>query len=311
MNPSLVKLEKKILTQHYKRILKSDHAQKMAHLRFTWHFLHRSPAFSSIVDTIKAHEEEYWRKGYALYHNAVPVEEDQMARFFSCYYMLVLMLKDSHPNPMNMMGAKYSVMGGTIEQNFQVFISYFLEHFIQSFLNMADKQLLLLGLLKKYKQRSEWFNKSQLAILKTERELKKDLYKFLFDQGLPIFVEPVSPSGEADIIAIEKDYNQFSIIEGKIFDVKKAKSYIYQGVRQLKDYMRDHQAQVGYLSIYCNGPKELVIENNPESSLPFIRKNELTIFFVVIDITDQEKTASTRPAREQVTISLNELQECL
>lgn len=71
-----------------------------------------------------------------------------------------------------------------------------------------DSRNAILGLLIKYKQRSEWFGRRQLRLLAEqggERSLAVDLQQYIFDQGVEFVIEPSSSSGEADLVLRDTD----------------------------------------------------------------------------------------------------------
>jgi hypothetical protein len=83
--------------------------------------------------------------------------------------------------------------------------------FIKGLYEYLDEQLdarnALLGLLLKYKHRSEWFRRGRLRQIAKEglekesggeRALAIDLQEYVYDQGVEYTIEPTSASGEPD-----------------------------------------------------------------------------------------------------------------
>ena len=92
--------------------------------------------------------------------------------------------------------ANWCVLG----QMFQAIREWWLKPFIDYLEEKLDEQATILGLLLRYKKRCEWFNREALTkqtaeenqkdYAQVEDVLKKDLYRFLHDQGVNLTLEP-------------------------------------------------------------------------------------------------------------------------
>jgi hypothetical protein len=165
-----------------------------------------------------------------------------------------------------------------------------------------DDKRLVLVLLKKYKHRCEWFRRAELLAKcradsqKGEKILAMGLYEYLHDQGLQFHIEPQSASGRIDLISVQSGDDRL-IADAKIFnpDGGQNAAYITKGFRQIYDYLRDFNEVFGYLVIFNTSGHDLSIATpHQESAVPFVTHNNRTIFFVVIDISDYEESASKR-----------------
>jgi hypothetical protein len=193
-----------------------------------------------------------------------------------------------------------------------------------------DEQQALLGILVRYKHRSEWFNRRDLlkiaqgeederdarrekgekkAQAKIEDVLKEDFYRYLHDQGINFVIEPQSPRGRIDSILVRQGGNG-AYLEGKVFDNKgRGKPYIIKGFGQLLKYLRDYNAANGYLFIYRTCEEQPVIEGADElAGIPFVRCEQKVVFIVVIDIHEYTGPASVQPYKP-VRISADELRK--
>ena len=132
-----------------------------------------------------------------------------------------------------------------------------------------DEQLnarnVLLALLRKYKQRCEWFHKSRLVKAGAEglegrsgeRALVLDLHEYLVDQGVEFFVEPSSSSGEADLIL--RDANgRYIVVDAKHLkpedSVAEVRRKLAFGFHQVVRYCEDYNESAGYLVGFDESP---------------------------------------------------------
>jgi hypothetical protein len=175
-----------------------------------------------------------------------------------------------------------------------------------------DDNRAILSVLRNYKHRCEWFQSKRLFDLycdgkenrKAEKNLAFDLYEFLFLQGIDFSIEPSSASGEADLVNAQDSEDRL-IADVKIFDGEnKRKSYIISGFHQVLTYTRDYNQPFGYLVIFKTCERGLNISgSDQEQSIPMISMGGKTIFFLIVDIYQYEKTASQRGKLETVHLS--------
>jgi hypothetical protein len=177
-----------------------------------------------------------------------------------------------------------------------------------------DDANVVLAMLIRYKQKVEWYRRAEVLRLyeadtsRGEKNVKQHMFEFLFDQGLPFHVEPVSASGEPDVVSLH-DFQHHFIGEIKIFDAEsRGKSYIKKAFYQAYRYCLDYNEPLAYLIVFNVSKKQLRVElPSIPDGVPRFEYNHKTIFLVVIDIHEQEGTASTLGIAETLTISAAEL----
>lgn len=316
----LYEIDKKNLEEHYSRLIRSSHDIKLLQLQFLWKYLNQAPSFLPIIDRIKADYNRFWNMSNSIYHSihTPMLTEIYQERVYATYYLIDIMLRDNRSQyPMSDIGKKFNKDKNDLDlqSNFDRFNNIFLEQFVNYFLSQTNKNVLILGLLKRYKIRSEWFNDHELLSLidkqssVAERVLKRDLYRYLSDQGLELIIEPKSPSGETDLLAIENSGMEKAVIEAKIFDgSSRNATYIIKGFHQLCSYLKDHGESLGYLLIFSKGPTLLSLNLNSGATFPFINLNNRTVFFVVVDIYVHDHPASKRDGRNITEIKASDFQ---
>jgi hypothetical protein len=206
-----------------------------------------------------------------------------------------------------------SILGGyDPEHSIENFQEHVIEPFYEFMDELLDDQKLLLSLLIRYKHKSEWFNRNSLYknweenTQIGERLLALNLYEFLFDQGIDFTIEPFSISGEIDLIKNQKGEEPL-LLDAKIFypEKGKTKTYILNGFRQIYDYTMDYNETFGYLIIFKLSETALNLNfSNKDQLIPFATINNKTIYFLIIDIAQYDKSASKRG--QLATIEINE-----
>ncbi|GAB7549420.1 hypothetical protein [Cupriavidus sp. 8B] len=188
-------------------------------------------------------------------------------------------------------------------------LNYFREMFLEPLYeyidDALDQQGAVLSLLLKYKRKVEWFERESLVQLasKVERELAKNLYAYLFDQGLDFHIEPQSASGEADLVAPDL------VLDAKVFDgSRRGVQYLASGVHQVHTYARDFNQDVGYLVVYKTCPETLNFTfASAGQHAPYVTVGGKTIYIFVVDICEYEVSASKRGAMKVHTIEQESL----
>lgn len=104
----------------------------------------------------------------------------------------------------------------------------YIEERLESIEFEPNEQDKILEILVRYKHRSEWFYDDVLlakytsetndATRQAEKVLARDLYAYLFDQGIDFFIEPSSNRGAIDLISLQPDPRKCLLAEVKIFD---------------------------------------------------------------------------------------------
>lgn len=178
-----------------------------------------------------------------------------------------------------------------------------------------DDQRVILAHLVRYKHKCEWFQRDRLYKLwneeqtKGEKQLVKDLYEYLFDNGVEIIIEPSSASGKPDFISMQAPKDKL-IADAKILnpDKSKGKSYIISAFHQIYQYALDYNQPFGYLVIFNTSDQDLKLTfSQQEATVPFVIHNHKAIFFVTIDIYQHDVSASKRGQLKAIELSEDEL----
>jgi len=172
--------------------------------------------------------------------------------------------------------------------------------YLQSYINYKlENGDFILYLLYKYKCQCEWFNNEELLekyfndTAHGEDLLTKDLRKFLFNNGIDYpFSEPNTPSGKPDLVFVNN--NNPLALEVKLYGGKNnyGKSYIKKGFHQAINYANDYNKSYAYLFIFNLSDKLLEFNLKDNNEPTHININNKSIFIVVVNLTDNKKTAS-------------------
>jgi hypothetical protein len=173
------------------------------------------------------------------------------------------------------------------------------EFFVEPLCNYVDEQLdnqsVMLSLLMRYKQRSEWFYREQLYEKsqatndskkrhEIEKRLAVDLYAYLYDQGVDFHIEPSSMPGAIDLIAAQ-DTSDPLLLDVKVFDNKgRNKSYLCKGFHQVYAYTQQYNEPFGYMVIFNVTDQSLRFALECTGHIPMVLHNNKTIFLLTIDI---------------------------
>ena len=202
-------------------------------------------------------------------------------------------------------------------------VEAFCQIYVDPLFDYLDEQIndqrMVLLLLKKFKEKCEWFKRASLLekvkadTREGEHVLAFDLYEYLHDQGVHFHIEPKSASGRIDLISSQVGRDRL-VADVKIFDPKSGHdcAYIIKGFRQVYDYARDFNEPFGYLVIFKLCENDLSIAAaNLESSVPFFIHNNKSIFFLVIDICPYDDSASKRGKLKAHEITAQQLVQSL
>lgn len=178
-----------------------------------------------------------------------------------------------------------------------------------------DSRNAVLSLLLKYKTRCEMYRRQRLRAAaeeglegrRGERALAFDLYEYLHDQGVDFAIEPVSASGEPDLVSpIGRGERLVADAKyvGSVTDVKRT---VASGFRQVLDYCRDQNEPVGYLVVFLNRDVVLSLPGERDDAFPCVRAGGNTVYYVFIDIFDHGTAASKRPKPTEVQVAEAEI----
>lgn len=186
-------------------------------------------------------------------------------------YQVCICLLDSYKKPDDFgsrllaLGFYYFAHQGLTVQNpsytdcMKVFAEVFLEPLVVYLRSGLDIEEKVLSLLSRYKQRSEWFGIDLSPGTQDkednngfEKRLKKDVLRYLFDNGIEFSVESQIPAGggKVDILPVLRDWGQLPI-EVKVFDGKsRSRQYISSGLAQAADYARKFNKPSAYYIVF-------------------------------------------------------------
>lgn len=137
-----------------------------------------------------------------------------------------------------------------------LFKTDFVKPILNYVIEKLDEELYLLYVLDRFKQRVERFRTINITPKTKELDLQKELFLYLFDEGLNLGNSVNIGNGEVDFI-IDINGNPF-IIEAKIYRKRTScKKYI----SQLKDYMGKVAARWGCLYIFTTEDVNFELEN--------------------------------------------------
>lgn len=290
------------LQKRVRRVNSSEYQVFHYVLKQFWGFLQDQPILVGIMESIEvqAHLVESDVNRIFDSRDAI-VFESELENTVACFLVLKRCVESDDDHAEINVAHNYSH-----ESKYNEVLESFKDIFVEPFYDFLDEHLddssLLLSLLVKYKHKCEWFQRESLLktweadIRRGEKKLAMHLYEYLYDQGINFSIEPASASGEADAVSSQQGEEPL-IADVKIFnpDKSKGKDYIAKGFRQVYDYTLDHNEPVGYLIIFKTCEEELKF-NLPDSaqSTPFVKHNNKTIFFLVVDVYAYEVSASKR-----------------
>ncbi|MBA7683220.1 hypothetical protein ES703_91580 [subsurface metagenome] len=176
----------------------------------------------------------------------------------------------------------------------RVFSEIFLQPLVSYIRSTFELHHRILFLLSRYRQRSEWFRDDAKvsAILEDtgeiEKQLKREFFLYLFDNGIDFSIESESPAGgaEVDILAVLPELGPFPI-EVKVFDGnKRDEAYISGGLAQACEYARTFNSSEAYYIVYnvAENTRIVLPGVSNESHVIEIHFPPLTINSIVINL---------------------------
>ncbi|MBU1636572.1 hypothetical protein KKC97_02800 [bacterium] len=180
-----------------------------------------------------------------------------------------------------------------------------------------DSRDAIIGVLKKYKQRCEWFYRQRMreAVDQNlegksgERALMIDLNSYVHQESLEFFVEPASASGEADVVLRDSD-GRYIIIDGKYIDEKLShaaiRAKLASGFHQVCRYCQDYDEPLGYLVAFIRQSTRIQLECEQSDGLSYLQIGGKIIYFLEIFISD-EPSASKSGVATEIVLTKEEL----
>jgi len=181
---------------------------------------------------------------------------------------------------------------------------------------LAEQQAVF-GTLLRYKWRSEFYNRQELADIaakapehpdaddegKTsldplEQRLKSDLNRYLHDQGIDFIIDPKLDRSMIDYLIQQDSTGRPILVEGKVYDGnRRNKSKVAQGVKQSYGYAKDYQSQCIYYVVYNTAERGIrfaLPQKSISNAIQPIEVRGVTIYAMVVDIFLHDKGMSKR-----------------
>jgi hypothetical protein len=300
------------------RTLKSTNSHLYIHaLKRLWNFMLNQDLIHSILIDLEnryIEVEEYAKVYCNINANKYSTFDTELENIALSYFIIKQIICDENLYKIDNIAARigFKFIGKIdFEKGFTAFNDYVIDNIYDYIDECIDDQKAIINYIIRYKHKCEWFQAKNLYSLWEdnqnigEKVLQKNLYEYLFEQGIDFSIEPLSASGEIDLIENQKDDNRL-LAEVKIFNPEKSKSreYIAKGFRQLYDYTLNYNEPFGYLVVFKTCEEDLKFSlKNEDKFINYIIHNNKTIFFVVIDIFNYEKTASQRGKLKSIEIT--------
>jgi len=180
-----------------------------------------------------------------------------------------------------------------------------------------DARNVLLALLRKYKQRCEWFHRSRLVKAGAEglegrsgeRALVLDLHEYLVDQGVEFFVEPSSSSGEADLVL--RDANgRYIVVDAKHLkpedSVAEVRRKLAFGFHQVVRYCEDYNESAGYLVGFDESPRRIHLELDESDGWNYLNLGGKAVYYLGVSIAALP-SASRAGRAEEISVTAEDL----
>ncbi len=175
------------------------------------------------------------------------------------------------------LGKKYPIPGAGESRGIEP-IGQFVRIFVEPIIDYlehtqsTDDQIRLV--VRRYKQRSEWFESDNLQRIAeeksdtptnrnlVEKRLKQDFYRYLLDQNVDFAIAPQAPTrrGEVDVLSAKFPDGRRLVLEAKVYDGdNRDVQHVKTGIPQSARYADDWGEPVGYCLIY-NVARDTLLE---------------------------------------------------
>ena len=318
------------LAKRLDRILASD----TVHLRFSlyqaWQFLHSEPAIKSILDDL-AHRLPTWHGcsslepgGIRNAYDSPTMNSIEKASAYS-YGIWRLLNANDYQGIEEVEEAFYRLpIANDHDHEIEELRRHvrFRRHIIAMVFDYVAEQLdtqqMVFHQLLRYKTRCEVFAYEMLAAQieahlapqpkqeRLEKVLQADLYRYLHDEGIEFSIEPKFTEDMIDVIASLKKEDSPILIETKVFKTRKREA-IQKGYNQIVTYARTYSQRIGYLAIYNLEPYHLVLDLENFQKFFFFKYNDVTIYFLVINVPRERTAAHDKGKFEAFVITRDDL----
>lgn len=303
------------LQKRVRRLNSSDHKVFHYILKQFWGFLTSNSILFGILEDLERRYPTAEDSANKIINDRQQLAIESELENAAVSYFILKKCTDSEEKTIEINIASTYIRGVNYPEKLDLFRELYLEPFYEYLDEQLDDQKAILALLKRYKHKCEWFQRNSLYRLweedtqRGEKRLGLHLFEYLHDQGLDFTIEPLSASGEADLVGAQEKDDPL-LADTKIFNPEKGKGkdYIARGFNQLYLYSCDYNQPFGYLIIYKTTEDDLRLAlANQEQSTPFVIHNNKTIFLITIDIFPHETSASKRGPLKTVEITQEDL----
>jgi hypothetical protein len=236
-------------------------------------------------------DAEAWKAGGGVSYHSVDFPDNELDRAKVC--LLLFEARDIQST-----GHAFG-SDGDLNDSARAFVEGAVDPLIRYLEDRIEDGGSVLGILERYKRRSEWFHQADLHARyeadpsRGEAALDAHLREYLVDQGIEFpFSQAQSPSGEADVVATG---DTPLALEIKLFlpDAGKDRAYLRQGFAQAYRYAADYGLPAGYLVAFNLTEGVLAFgSDHPERWPASIVVADRTVFCIAIDANPVRPTAS-------------------
>ena len=317
MGPEIIQNLRYRLEKRVRRLNSVEWRRFIPELRRFWRFFDGNPTYCGITDLLANSVPEYSKDVQRIVSGERLEAETEEATAALGYGTLRRIAEFDGVRPISKLAGNIGSASSTFEA-VETVRKVFLEPFYEYVDEHLDDQGAMLALLLRYKHRCEWFHRSRLGEMvqkeseKGEKLLARDLYSYLYDQGIDFIIEPSSITGAIDLIAAQGS-DEPLLADTKIFDGnRRGRAYILKAFNQIYTYTQQHNEPFGYLVIFRATDRDLRFSLSTVSrSVPFVLYNHKTIFLLTIDIYAHPKPVSQRGPLKAVEITEEKLIEMI
>jgi hypothetical protein len=287
-----------------------------------WKLIYDCPPFSEIVVFLMSKNPHLVQEANKFINRSITAPEERVfycneyeGHITLCIAFIKLAIENNSSEDKRTFYTNL-MLGYSCSNNHDEAVAVFINEFVNPLFQYIEERLQdsanILSILIRYKRRCEWFYREQLyKMCKAggEKLLVKNLYEYLFDQGVEFNIEPWSVSGEADIVASQSGDEKF-IADAKIFNPEesKGKTYLACGFNQVYTYTNDYNQPFGYIVIYKTCDEDLDLQLSGQTlTVPFVEYNNKLIHLITIDIFPHTTSASKRGKLKKTRITKDDL----
>jgi|GEM_PF-1313527 len=152
------------------------------------------------------------------------------------------------------------------------------------------------GILLRYKQNAEWFEREMLqGVLEGarkkhtgERSLAYHLQKYVFNQGIEYSIEQASVSGEVDLL-LRGPSGDYTIIDAKYIPPDAPRSIIIKkiasGFNQVARYCEDYNQHQGFLVVFIDDDIVVTIDIEQSDGFKYFKVGGNIIYYLEVNIS--------------------------